>query len=69
MPSSAALETMVAAEQINPDMSKRVKWTRCKYCGAKLKRDSAGQYCPTRTDACHIMNLIANSKRAMSIPL
>ena len=21
---------------------------RCKYCGARLKRDAAGQYCPTR---------------------
>lgn len=22
--------------------------SRCKYCGAKLKRDACGLYCPTR---------------------
>ncbi|MFA5187647.1 MAG: hypothetical protein WC551_14295 [Patescibacteria group bacterium] len=24
-----------------------VKWTHCKYCGARLRRDYVGQYCPT----------------------
>src|SRR6185295_11022474 len=24
------------------------KMTRCKYCGAKLRRDVVGQYCPTK---------------------
>ena len=31
----------------DPDDPRRVKWTRCKYCGAKLRRDHVGQYCPT----------------------
>lgn len=26
----------------------RNKWTRCKYCGARLRRDYIGQHCPTR---------------------
>jgi hypothetical protein len=26
----------------------KVKWTCCKYCGARLRRDVVGQYCPTR---------------------
>lgn len=24
------------------------KWTHCRYCGAQLRRDPHGQYCPTR---------------------
>ncbi len=28
--------------------AKPVKYTRCKYCGARLKRDSIGQRCGTR---------------------
>jgi hypothetical protein len=28
-------------------MSKPVKWVSCRYCGAKLRRDFVGQYCPT----------------------
>jgi hypothetical protein len=27
---------------------KPVKWRACKYCGARLRRDHIGQYCPTR---------------------
>jgi len=27
---------------------KPVKWTHCRYCGARLRRDPTGQYCPTR---------------------
>lgn len=26
----------------------KAKWIYCRFCGAKLKRDSVGQYCPTR---------------------
>jgi len=29
-------------------MSNRVKWTHCRYCGARLRRDPIGQYCPTK---------------------
>lgn len=25
-----------------------MKWTHCRYCGARLKKDTVGQYCPTR---------------------
>lgn len=25
-----------------------VKWVRCRYCGARLRRDAIGQKCPTR---------------------
>jgi hypothetical protein len=28
-------------------MPRRNKHTFCKYCGAQLKRDPIGQYCPT----------------------
>ena len=24
-----------------------MKWEACKYCGARLKKDTVGQYCPT----------------------
>lgn len=27
---------------------KTQKWIFCKYCGAKLKRDVVGLYCPTK---------------------
>lgn len=25
-----------------------MKWTHCRYCGARLRKDLVGQYCPTR---------------------
>jgi hypothetical protein len=31
----------------------KVKWTSCKYCGARLRRDVVGQYCPTRNCQWH----------------
>ncbi len=30
-----------------------VKWRICKYCGARLRRDSVGQYCPTKNCQWH----------------
>jgi hypothetical protein len=31
----------------------KVKWTHCKYCGARLSRDIVGQYCLTKNCQWH----------------
>lgn len=31
----------------------KVKWSYCKYCGARLRRDPVGQYCPTKSCQWH----------------
>jgi hypothetical protein len=30
-----------------------MKWEHCKYCGARLKKDAVGQYCPTHNCQWH----------------
>jgi hypothetical protein len=45
-------EAMTAPQSPAPEAKctpLREKYTRCKYCGAKLKQDHIGQYCGTRS--------------------